>query len=424
MSQLTIDNATMQVIPHGLAMKYSTEEINAITDLRHFTEDYQKRKSELAWKLYQVKLQLDGDDAAEGRKQFGGDRGAQGGPSRFWQAIESGDLGDFWQAKGRSTIKDSLQAVQQALAIEGCAGRSPATTNPPAALALSTSALIKYGQLSGDALELANLSYRAQNFVSEKYLRSIERLCNRYPTLIDEVKEGIQFGRYKVPDDVDGLMDRYQRKLDADSAAQAERKRIEREAQARTATEAQVEADRKLAEELESELPDEPADAPVPEQGKPPEPPSDEPKILTTYPVQELLDGTAFEGLQKRYDRDTADFFADMRELYTAVRKVDEITDRWAERLQDEHLSGHKQEMLLWETYSVAWNRLGKFKKLGGSKINSVPQLWQMIGELAQRAKGATARCITYSQLNQKKYGPFKVAETSSEHYQPGRVDV
>ena len=283
--------------------------------------------------------------------------------------------------------------------------------------------LLVYDRLDRQPKELARLAYQHHGVLSLHFMEALNKLCRQFPALIDNVQDGIKDRTYKIPSDLVNLMDRYQRKLDQDKAAEAERKRLEAADAARTAAEAQAEADRKLAEEIESSLPIEPKDAPAPEQGTPPAPSADEPKILTTYPVQELLDGVAFEGLQKRYERDTTDFFNDMRELYAAVRKVDEITGRCAERLQDEHLSGHKQEMLLWETYSVAWNRLGKFKKLGGGKIKSVPDFWAMIGDLSQRAKGATARCITYSQLSVKKYGPFKVAETSAEHYQPGRVE-
>jgi hypothetical protein len=288
-------------------------------------------------------------------------------------------------------------------------------------IGLSTLAVLS--GMGEKAQALAKLIYEVTGTIKADMAKECTRISNDYPELYDKIAEGIRSRRFRVPDDVRKLCADYREHKAAEAAAERERQRLEREAAARTAAEAQAEADRKLKEEIESGLPIEPKDAPIPEQGTPPPPPADEPKILTTYPVQELLDGVAFEGLQKRYERDTADFFTDMRELYAAVRKVDEITGRWAERLQDQHLSGHKQEMLLWETYSVAWNRLGKFKKLGGGKINSVPDFWAMIGELSQRAKGATSRCITYSQLSVKKYGPFKVAEISEEHYQPGRVE-
>jgi len=411
--------------PAGALERYSEQALNYLVRCRGAADQASRSEMESAAYLLAFWKQCDDDDAAEGLTQ--GQSNGQGVRSRFWLAYEEErDIPARWLEAGRSTLKDLRQAAEVEAKLLKFNGRSPSIKLPLMAAqeaGIAKSTLLMYDRLSDNGKALADAALDVTGTLKADFIKQITRVCNDYPELHSKVLDGIRSRQYKVPDDIRVLLNKYDSHKAAQAAAERERQRLEREAAARTAAEAQAEADRKLKEEIESGLPIEPKDAPIPEQGTPPPPPADEPKILTTYPVQELLDGVAFEGLQKRYERDTADFFTDMRELYAAVRKVDEITGRWAERLQDQHLSGHKQEMLLWETYSVAWNRLGKFKKLGGGKINSVPDFWAMIGELSQRAKGATSRCITYSQLSVKKYGPFKVAEISEEHYQPGRVE-
>jgi hypothetical protein len=425
-SQLNKPEEEIEAYPHGALGEYSQDELALSKSVRRL--DLSLTKTENDWRVavVKLKLKLDGDHLAAGGTLGGG----HGNGSRFWQTCERGDHGprlQRWAEEGdRKSVSRWLNANDAAAKllnsrVAHATQELPLMTAQEQGIGLSTLHILS--SMGEKAQELARLIYEATGTIKADMAKECTRIANEYPELYDKVADGIRTRRFRVPDDVRKLCADYREHKAAQLSADRERQRLEREAAARTAAEAQAEADRKLAEEIESSLPIEPKDAPAPEQGTPPAPPADEPKILTTYPVQELLDGVAFEGLQKRYERDTTDFFNDMRELYAAVRKVDEITNRWAERLQDEHLSGHKQEMLLWETYSVAWNRLGKFKKLGGGKIKSVPDFWAMIGDLSQRAKGATTRCITYSQLSVKKYGPFKVAETSDEHYQPGRVE-
>lgn len=399
--------------PAGTIDRYSEKALEYLTRSNACATQSEKSQIESAAYLLAFWKQCDDDDVAAGKRIGAGGHGNAGS---FWLAYEEGrDIHPLWLETGRRTIEELRQAAEAEAKLLETSTRTPRTSLPLMAAqkaGISKSALLGYARLSEKGQALAHAAVEANGTLKWDFVKQIIRICNQYPEMYDKVLEGIRNRQYKVPEDIRVLLVKYEQHKAAVAAAEAERKCQEAEAAAQTAAEAQAEADRKLAEELESALPDEPTPAEPAEEGK----------IQTTYPVQDLIDGIAFEGLQNRYERDKADFFTDMRELYAAARKVKEISERWGERLQDQHLSGHKAEMLLWETYSVAWERLGKFKKLGGSKVTSVPAFWQMIGEIAQSIKQATALCVTYTTFSTVKYGPFKVAETKDEHYQPGRV--
>lgn len=421
-SQLNINDAPVEAFPHGALAEYSQEELKLSQDVQRLDLSLTTVENDWRMAVVQLKLKLDGEQLTAGESLGGGANER----SRFWRTCERGDHGgrlQHWAETGnRKSVARWVDANESAKLFTKSAVTHVTATLPLSAaleqgIKLSTLEIIS--GMNDRAKELVQDIYDTTGTVKADMAKECVRVVKDYPELIEKVSDGIRNHQYRVPNDVHQLCSKYREHKAAQASAERERKLIEQ----RSAAEAQAEANRKLSEELAAKLPDEPKDAPVPSQGAAPTPAPNKPQVLTTYPVQDLLDGIAFEGLQKRYKTDTDDFFTDMRELYAAMRVVDQFTDKWAERLQDQHLSGHKSEMLLWETYSVAWNRLGKFKKLGGKRVNSVPEFWALIGELCQRAKGATARCMTYSQLNVKKYGPFEIAETTAEHYQPGRID-
>ena len=48
-----------------------------------------------------------------------------------------------------------------------------------------------------------------------------------------------------------------------------------------------------------------------------------------TYPIQELIDGEAFEGLQKQYDDDMKEFLPDVNEIYRCLLQAKKLTSKW-----------------------------------------------------------------------------------------------
>jgi hypothetical protein len=132
-----------------------------------------------------------------------------------------------------------------------------------------------------------------------------------------------------------------------------------------------------------------------------------------TYPIQELIDGTAFEGLQKQYEEDTAEFLTDMRELYSALRTAKRLAAKWGKVMFDRYGTSSVNDMLLWETYSRVWQETGKLKKLGN--VKHVAEIYELMMGITREINNGLHQAKSFARLKTDRWGELVVCRTAEE---------
>jgi hypothetical protein len=279
---------------------------------------------------------------------------------------------------------------------------------------LSQKALLTFDRLGSEARELARTAYKTGNDVSLHFLEALQRLCSgtRYTSLVPFVREGIQSNSIKIPSELVRLMSEADKQFEADRAAEAARRQEAAKIEALKAAELQALADNAAKVEASAAL--ETATNNLPAGIKPPSAQnSDGPLQRPTYPIQELIDGTAFEGLQKQYEDDTAEFLADMREMSMALNTARKLAKKWHDTMKDRYSTSSVRDMLLWETYSRVWSETGKFKKLGN--VTHVFDLYSRFADIAQEVKNFLLVAQPLTKLKRDRWGELVECRTSEE---------
>jgi hypothetical protein len=423
---------------HGLLKKYTESELRQIAKLKEAGMIRQNADTNFWVEMVRTKLMLDSEDAAEGRKPGKG-RGSV--KSRFTKGLLDGDFGDYaqqvlgmpdpdsgkrWTPTNSTTFCRWLTCADAASELVVFGPPTGGPKLPPAdallravnELEIAYTTLERYANADPVTRELSQLTLKHQGQLRTDFILELRKLAVDYPQLVDEAKEGIALKTLKVPTDLKRMMERARTLKAAEEAAEQARQAALEAAAAEAlttlpASTLQEAADQRAQEEVEEQVRQRTGEQPV----------SDAERPLTTYPVLECIDPDhqtpAYDELRKQFKADTEEFLTDMRTAYKAMRDLRDILKKWGDRLQNEHLKLHQNQMLVWETWSECWNRLNKFSKLGN--VHHVKELMDLFEKILNEAKHGINVTRAYCKLDTKKYREFVIAETAADHWQPGR---
>ena len=414
-SQLNISEAPVEVMPHGAASRYSGQALNYLTRCRGAAEASAKAELEAGAYLLAFWKQCDDDDAAKGIRPGNGGSGGSD-RSTFWQAYEEQrDIPTKFLEASRSTLKDLRQCAEIEIKLLSSTGRTLAGALPLMAAqeaGIAKSTLLMYDRLGSKGQVMAEAALETYGTLKANFIKQITKITQQYPDLYDTVFDGIKAGKFRVPEDVRQLINAYELKKEGERRAEAARAQEQARIKAMEAAELQAAADAKVTTEAAAAV--DVATDNLPAGIKPPSVQnSDGPLQRPTYPIQELIDGTAFEGLQKQYEDDTAEFLADMREMSMALNTARKLAKKWHDTMKDRYSTSSVRDMLLWETYSRVWSETGKFKKLGN--VTHVFDLYSRFADIAQEVKNFLLVAQPLTKLKRDRWGELVECRTSEE---------
>ena len=416
-SQLNIEDAPVKAFPHGALSQYTTEELALSEEVERLDLSLTKNEREFRFAVVKTKLKLDGEDQNNGDTPGHGDHER----SRFWSLALTGKMGDRckqWAEVGNRVSVNSWVNANEAAKLFADSGVNHLTPVLPLSVAqekgIKLSTLEIVSKMSPKAQSLAVVVYKNTGTLKADMAKECTRIVNSYPELIEEFEEGIRTQILRFPHDVQQRCKALDEQKAADRAAAAAAAQEQARLKAMKADELQDVADAKARTEAAAAV-DAHTDR-LPAALRPPTVSEvDGPTKRPTYPIQELIDGTAFEGLQKQYEDDSKEFLTDMRELYSALRTAKRLAEKWGDTMFNRYGTSSMGDMLLWETYSRVWTETGKFKKLGN--VTHVADLYELFMGITKKINHGLHQAKSYARLTSR-WGEVVECRTAEEQKQ------